>query len=57
MVYNEKLIGTAGTVRDLITILCNDVPNISAAIELDYSGYTAGAEVWYAEDKNTIILK
>ena len=57
MIYNEKLIGTAGTVRDLITILCNDIPNISATLELTYPICTSNVEVWYDEVTNTVILK
>ena len=55
MTYNEKLIGTTWSVGELLTIL-NRVPN-SSAVELEYSGYTSGVEVWYDEDTNTAILK
>ena len=56
MTYNEKLIGTAWSVGELITIL-SSVPNSSTTIELEYSGYTSGVEVWYDEEVNTITLK
>ena len=56
MTYNEKLIGTAWSVGELLTIL-GSVPNSSASIELEYSGYTSGVEVWYDEEVNAVILK
>ena len=56
MTYNEKLIGTAWSVGELLTIL-STVPNSSTTIELKYSGYTSGVEIWYDEGTNTVILK
>lgn len=56
MVYEEKHIGTAATVIDLITILNTEVPH-EATVDVAASCHMSDAEVWYDEGTNTVILK
>ena len=55
MVYNEKHIGTAGTVEELISIL-SKLP-LNTCVDVASSCHMSDAEVWYDEDVNTVILK
>ena len=55
MVYNEKHIGTAGTVEELISIL-SKLPS-TTCVDVASSCHMSDAEVWYDEDVNTVILK
>lgn len=56
MVYEEKHIGTAQTVIDLITILNTEVPH-GATVDVASSCHMSDVEVWYDEGTNTVILK
>ncbi len=56
MVYNEKHIGTATTVIELITILNTETPH-DATVDVASSCHMSDAEVWYDEGTNTVILK
>ena len=55
MIYNEKHIGTASTVSELIQIL-SELPS-DTCVDVAASDYMSSAEVWYDEDVNTVILK
>lgn len=56
MVYEEKHIGTAATVIDLITILNTAVPH-EATVDVAASCHMSDVEVWYDESTNTVLLK
>lgn len=55
MVYEEKHIGTATTVNELIKLL-SEQP-LRATIDVAASCHMSDAEVWYDEGTNTVILK
>lgn len=56
MVYEEKIIGTARTVKELLELLSEKTPQ-DASIEVYSSGYCTDAEVWYDKGTNTVLLK
>ena len=55
MVYEEKHIGTATTVSELIQLLSNQP--LCATVDVAASCHMSDVEVWYDEGTNTIILK
>ncbi len=55
MVYEEKHIGTATTVNELIKLL-SEQP-LGATVDVAASCYISDVEVWYDESTNTVILK
>jgi hypothetical protein len=55
MVYEEKQIGTATTVNELIQLLSN-LP-LGATVDVAASCHMSDVEVWYDEGTNTVILK
>ena len=55
MVYEEKQIGTATTVNELIQLL-SKLPLV-ATVDVAASCHMSDAEVWYDEGTNTVILK
>ena len=57
MVYEEKIIGTATTVNELIILLCNENIPRGATVDVAASCHMSDAEVWYDESTNTVILK
>lgn len=56
MVYKEKHIGTARTVRELLELLSDKTPQ-DATIEVVSSCHCTDAEIWYDEGTNTVLLK
>ena len=57
MVYEEKIIGTATTVNELLTILKDERIPLGATEDVASSCHMSDAEVWYDEGTNTVILK
>jgi hypothetical protein len=57
MVYEEKQIGTATTVNELIILLCNEKIPRGATVDVAASCHMSDVEVWYDEGTNTVILK
>ena len=55
MVYEEKQIGTATTVNELIQLLSN-LP-LGATVDVAAACHMSDVEVWYDKDTNTVILK
>ena len=55
MVYEEKHIGTATTVNELIKLL-SEQP-LGATVDVAASCHMSDAEVWYDEGTNTVLLK
>ena len=55
-VYEEKQIGTATTVNELIQLLSGLLP-LGATVDVAASCHMSDAEVWYDEGTNTVILK
>ena len=56
MSYNEQYISTARSIRELIDILNNDVPEY-ADIVVGGGERSSDVEVWYDDGSNTVILK
>lgn len=56
MVYEEKQIGTATTVNELIQLLNGLLP-LGATVDVAASCHMSDVEVWYDEGTNTVILK
>jgi hypothetical protein len=56
MIYNEVYVATARSVIELVNILTAQVPML-ASVDLAMLEHTSGAEVWYDEGTNTVILK
>lgn len=57
MVYEEKHIGTATTVNELLTILKDERISLGATVDVAASCHMSDVEVWYDEGTNTVILK
>ena len=57
MVYEEKIIGTATTVNELIKLLSDERIPLGATVDVAASCHMSDAEVWYDEGTNTVILK
>ena len=55
MVYEEKHIGTATTVNELIQLLSNQP--LCATVDVAASCHMSDVEVWYDEGTNTVLLK
>jgi len=55
MVYEEKHVGTAATVNELIKLL-SEQP-LGATVDVAASCHMSDVEVWYDEGTNTVILK
>jgi hypothetical protein len=55
MIYEEKHIGTATTVNELIKLL-SDQP-LGATVDVAASCHMSDVEVWYDEGTNTVLLK
>lgn len=56
-VYEEKFIGTATTVTELIQFLSDERIPRSASVDVAASYHMTDAEVWYDEGTDTVILK
>ena len=57
MIYEEKIIGTATTVNELIKLLSDERIPLGATVDVAASCHMSDAEVWYDEGTNTVILK
>ncbi len=57
MIYEEKIIGTATTVNELLVILKDERIPLGATVDVAASCHMSDAEVWYDEGTNTVILK
>lgn len=57
MVYEEKQVGTATTVNELIKLLGDERIPLGATVDVAASCHMSDAEVWYDEDTRTVILK
>lgn len=55
MVYEEKHIGTATTVNELIKLLSEQ--SLCATVDVAASCHMSDVEVWYDEGTNTVLLK
>lgn len=55
MIYEEKHVGTATTVNELIKLLSEQPPDAAVDVAAEY--HMSDAEVWYDEGTNTVILK
>jgi hypothetical protein len=56
MSYGEQYISTAYTIKELVEILSNDVPEY-ADIEIASGERSTIVEVWYNEGTNTVVLR
>ena len=57
MIYEEKIIGTATTVNELIKLLSDERIPLGATIDVVASCHMSDAEAWYDEGTHTVILK
>lgn len=57
MVYEERHIGTATTVNELIRLLSDDRIPLGASTDVAASCHMSDVEVWYDKGTNTVILK
>ena len=55
MVYEEKQVGTATTVNELIQLLSSQP--LGATVDVAASCHMSDVEVWYDEGTNTVLLK